>query len=541
MDERSGDAGFEARGEGPQAPSSRPEGSIPNSQGDGPGGPGAGSTSGSGEDSDHNSRFHGALRKRLSRQHYDTWFRRTHVMNWSPGVMVFGVPNRFYLEWIQNKFHATVIQAASELAQAPMQVAFEVAELPDDVEEGGGTEPPTPAPTRDVVAEGTTHADSPPAPTVRADAHSSYAPEPFVGSGPQDLPLHLNPHYTFKNFIRGPSNSVAYASAEAVALRPGKAYNPLFIHGSVGLGKTHLLHAACRQFQKGHPRDRICFLSCEQFTNEFVRALKTGEHQRFRDRFRSVHLLVIDDIHFLEGKERTQEEFFHTFNQLYQSNRQIVLSSDAAPNEIPTLEDRLVSRFGWGLVTQLEQPEMETRMAIVRRKAELMHIDVPNDVVEFIASHFRNNIRELEGALLSTRAYADVLGEPVSLRVARAALKQSLQPVGVGITIDKITQLVCERFEVKLADLRSKRRSRSISEPRQIIMFLARRLTSLSLDEIGDFFGGRDHSTVLYGVRKVEELYANDPTLAATLERMADRLGGRLNGHEGRGGSPQNP
>ncbi len=474
------------------------------------------------------------VRGRINKRQYDTWFGRATLETWDDQELVVGLPNRFYQEWFQSKFTDLVRESAQTITRGPVQVRFEISANGDAAGEA--------APAADEAVEEASLPSSgaPAAPAAPVQPQHAY-PAPFQGSGEGDLPLRLNELYSFDNYIVGPANSVAHASARAVGQNPGRAYNPLFIHGSVGLGKTHLLHAVCHEFMTRFPGDRVCFLSCEEFTNEFVRSLQRNDVDSFRARFRNVHLLVIDDIHFLKGKERTQEEFFHTFNQLYQSNRQIVLSSDAAPNEIPTLEDRLVSRFGWGLVTQLEQPEMETRMAIVRRKAELMHIDVPNDVVEFIASHFRNNIRELEGALLSTRAYADVLGEPVSLRVARAALKQSLQPVGVGITIDKITQLVCERFEVKLADLRSKRRSRSISEPRQIIMFLARRLTSLSLDEIGDFFGGRDHSTVLYGVRKVEELYANDPTLAATLERMADRLGGRLNGHEGRGGSPQNP
>jgi chromosomal replication initiator protein len=353
-------------------------------------------------------------------------------------------------------------------------------------------------------------------------------PAPFAGSGSDDLPLRLNDVYTFDNFIVGPSNSVAHASAKAVAENPGRAYNPLFIHGSVGLGKTHLLHAVCHEFLRRFPSDRVCFLSCEEFTNEFVRSLQRNDVDSFRARFRNVHLLVIDDIHFLKGKERTQEEFFHTFNGLYQSNRQIVLSSDAAPNEIPTLEERLVSRFHWGLVSQLEQPEMETRMAIVRRKAELMGIDVPNDAVEYIASNFRNNIRELEGALLSTKAHADVVGRGISLRQAKAALRGNIKPRGAGITLDKITQMVCREYDVKDSDLRSKRRVRSVSEPRQMIMFIARQLTKLSLDEIGDHFGGRDHSTVLYAVRKTERRYASEPALAATIDRLVDRLGGRI-------------
>ncbi len=474
---------------------------------------------GSSLDSNASGRFDQLLvevKTRLSKRQFDTWFSRATLRDWSDGALVVGLPNRFYQEWFQSKFSDLVREAAQTMSNAPVRVSFEIdaAGAAPQALRAAAEEPQVAAPA--------------PERSVPAQPQGAY-PAPFQGSGDNDLPLRLNELYTFDNYIIGPANSVAHASARAVGQNPGRAYNPLFIHGSVGLGKTHLLHAVCHEFMARFPGDRVCFLSCEEFTNEFVRSLQRNDVDSFRARFRNVHLLVIDDIHFLKGKERTQEEFFHTFNQLYQSNRQIVLSSDAAPNEIPTLEDRLVSRFGWGLVTQLEQPEMETRMAIVRRKAELMHIDVPNDVVEFIASHFRNNIRELEGALLSTRAYADVLAEPITLRVARTALRQSLQPVGMGITLDKITQAICERHQVKVSDLRSKRRGRSISEPRQIIMFLGRRLTSLSLDEIGDQFGGRDHSTVLYGVRKIEKRYQTDPAFAATLERLADRLGGKLN------------
>jgi chromosomal replication initiator protein len=297
-------------------------------------------------------------------------------VSWTASDLVIGLPNRFYQEWFHRNFRALVAAAAAEVGQGPTQVSFVVA-APETAPE-----------------EVTPAADAPTTAAERPEA-------PFAGTGPDDSPLRLHDHYTFENFIVGPSNRIPYASARAVAQDPGRAYNPLFLHGSVGLGKTHLLHAVCRAFRERSPEERICFLSCEEFTNEFVQALQRHDLERFRERFRNVHLLVIDDIHFLAGKERTQEEFFHTFNRLFQTQRQIVVSSDAPPSEIPTLEERLVSRFRWGLVVKIEQPEMETRMAIVRRKAELQGIEVPNDVVEFIASNFRNNIRELEGALVS--------------------------------------------------------------------------------------------------------------------------------------------
>ncbi len=460
--------------------------------------------------------LHDALRRRVSRQQYTTWFERTSVLRWHDNRLVLGVPNRFYLEWLRKHFMTPITQVASELDHAPVQVNLTVAEAKEPEagpESDAAAMPPPP-----------THAPTTPPPPAEKKP-TGYQPAPFVGSGPDDIPLQLNEHYTFENFIKGPSNSVAYAAAQAVAEKPGRAYNPLFIHGAVGLGKTHLLHAACRQFMKNFPSDRVCFLSCEEFINEFVSAIKRADHQAFRDRFRTVHLLVIDDIHFLQGKERTQEEFFHTFNQLYQSNRQIVVSSDAAPSEIPNLEDRLVSRFQWGLVSQLEQPEMETRMAIIHRKAELQGTRIPNDVVEYIASNFRNNIRELEGALVSVQACSQVKGTGIDLELAKEALEPAVHSGRHAVTIEKVVQLVCAHHQVKPADLRSKKRGRSVSEPRQTAMFLIRRATSHSLDEIGDFFGGRDHSTVLYAVRKMQDRVDREPRFAAAIERHLDRLG----------------
>jgi chromosomal replication initiator protein len=350
------------------------------------------------------------------------------------------------------------------------------------------------------------------------------APAPFTGTGAGDRPLLLGEHYTFENFIVGPSNNLAYASARAVAQAPGRAYNPLFIHGSVGLGKTHLLHAVCRAFLATNPADRICFLSCEEFINEFLLALKLTDVDRFRARFRDVHLLVIDDINFLAGKERTQEEFFHLFNRLYQQHRQIVISSDAAPSDIPTLEDRLVSRFKWGLVANLDQPEMETRMAILRRKAELQGVEVPNDVVEYIAKNFRSNIREIEGALLSVVARSRVEESAIDLPLAQEALAPALHQTRPAVTMEQILERVAAHFQVKPADLRSKKRTRVVSLARQVVMYLARKLTALSLEEIGQHFGGRDHSTVLYGISKVEAEIAVNPRFAGEIHRLMDRL-----------------
>ncbi len=453
----------------------------------------------------------GAIRKRVTKQQFATWFQRTTLVGWDDRALVIGLPNRFYEEWFQRHFHQLITHAAEEVGNAPTHVHYEVVQATKPAVEPDDETP-------------TTHAKEEPV------IESSPATAPFlprIDLQPLDPTLHLNDHYTFENFIVGPSNRVAAASARAVAGDPGRAYNPLFLHGSVGLGKTHLLHGVCHEFRRRHPGRRICILSCEEFTNEFVQALQRHDLEAFRQRFRNVNLLVIDDIHFLVGKERIQDEFFHTFNRLYQAHHQIVVSSDAPPAELPTLQDRLVSRFKWGLVANIDKPEMETRMAIVQRKASLLGVDVPNDVVEFIAANFRNNIRELEGALHSVFARARVLQVPIDFTIAQEALEPSIEEGRPPVTLDRITEVVAAYFQVKISVLRSKGRSRSVSLPRQIVMFLARELTDLSLDEIGDHFGGRDHSTVLYAVRRIREMIENDPKIKAAVERMRDRLGAR--------------
>jgi chromosomal replication initiator protein len=461
------------------------------------------------------------IRGRIQKRQFTTWFQPAKLSSWEDGKLVIGLPNRFYQEWFQSKFADVVRDAAEHVSHGPVSVSFEIGRGAASAEETPAEHPAPPL--RDPVLAPTAPATHG---RVEGVAGAEGYPAPFPGSGVGDSPLRLNDLYTFDNFIVGPSNSVAHASAKGVAQDPGRAYNPLFIHGAVGLGKTHLLHAICHEFLTRFPRERVCFLSCEEFTNEFVRSLQRNDVDSFRGRFRNVHLLVIDDIHFLKGKERTQEEFFHTFNGLYQSGHQIVLSSDAAPNEIPTLEERLVSRFHWGLVSNLEQPETETRMAIVQRKAELQGIEIPTNAVEFIAANFRNNIRELEGALLASKALSEVMRVPIDLDVVKKAVAPHLGRHSVNL--DKITQVVCSHYQVKISDLRSKRRGRSVSEPRQIVMFIARLLTNLSLDEIGDHFGGRDHSTVLYAVRKVQARCESDPSFSAVVDRMVDRLGGRI-------------
>ncbi len=333
--------------------------------------------------------------------------------------------------------------------------------------------------------------------------------------------LVINPDYSFENFVVGPTNRLAHAAALAVAANPGRAYNPYFVHGGVGLGKTHLLQAICLRIKEQHPDTRIFYTSCEGFITQFMDAVQAGEMSAFRHRFRDVDLLIIDDVHFLAKRDRTQEEFFHTFNSLFQQHKQIVLSSDAPPEDIPDLEDRLVSRFKWGLVTSVAAPCYETRIAILKNKARMRGFELPDDAASQVAARIDSNIRELEGAIVKLQILMSVEGRPVDMAMVAQALGDAPVRGEKRVEIQTIIHAVTEFYGVKLTDLQSKRRQRSIALPRQVCMYLARRHTRLSLEEIGGYFGGRDHTTVMHAVRTVEDRRQPDPEfnkVVATLE-----------------------
>ena len=337
----------------------------------------------------------------------------------------------------------------------------------------------------------------------------------------------LSPDYSFENFVVGPGNRLAHAAAMAVAEHPGRAYNPIFIHGGVGLGKTHLLQAMCQSILNKQPSMKICYTSCSNFMDWFIDAVKAGRMNEFRSRFRTTDILVIDDIHFLAKREQTQEEFFHTFNTLYQSGRQIILSSDAPPNDIPDLEERLVSRFNCGLVARVDKPCFETRVSILQSKAELQRLELPAQVPAYVAAKVDSNVRELEGALTRVRGYAMASGQPITLQLAKSALSED--GVTSGQTngqpsIQSIIDTVTQYYDIKLTDLLSKRRHKSIALPRQVCMWLARRHTRFSLEEIGGYFGGRDHTTVMHAVRQITSKRENDPSLANDVERIERSL-----------------
>ena len=339
--------------------------------------------------------------------------------------------------------------------------------------------------------------------------------------------LPLGEDYTFEAFVTGPCNRLAHAACMAVSEAPGKAYNPLYIHGSVGLGKTHLLQATCRKIAVSNPQANLCVLSCEMFVNHFIEAVERGQLHDFRFRYRHADILAIDDIQFLSAHEQTQEEFFHTFNTLYQSQRQIILSSDRGPGQIPDLEERLVSRFNWGLVAQIDRPCYETRVAIVRKKARMRNFELPEDVVCFIAGVIDSNARELEGAIAKVAMLAQVSGRHLDIPLAEEALGTKLGAPRKGVTIEDILKAVTARFNVRLADLQSKKRTRSIALPRQVCMYLARELTPHSLEEIGGYFGGRDHTTVMHAKRAIEILRGQNPQLQATLDLITQELGSK--------------
>ena len=343
-----------------------------------------------------------------------------------------------------------------------------------------------------------------------------------------DEQILLSPDYVFETFVVGPNNRLGHAAAQAVALKPGRAYNPFFVHGGIGMGKTHLLQAVCQEMLRRDPTTRIVYISCSTFMDVFHEAVRAGRMMEFRHRFRNVDMLVIDDIHFLSKHEQTQEEFFHTFNALYQGGRQIVLSSDAAPSEIPDLEERLVSRFNCGLVARIDRPPYETRVEILKSKAALHGIQLPDDVPAYIAARLDSNIRELEGALTRLRGLSMANGVPITLELAKQALADG-RPADVAggssqPTIQQIIDAVTRYYDIKLSELMSKRRHKSVALPRQVCMWLARKHTRFSLEEIGGYFGGRDHTTVMHAVRTVGAKTQTDTALSGDVTRIEQSL-----------------
>jgi chromosomal replication initiator protein len=427
------------------------------------------------------------LESELSEQELNTWIRPLHAQEEEGGTLRLLAPNRFVMDWVRDRFLPRISNLARELAEDKQRRVL--------LEVGGTAEPALPS------------------------ALPGYTPSvpviPTPGSG-------LNPLYTFESFVEGKSNQFAVAAAHQIAENPGKAYNPLFIYGGVGLGKTHLMHSVGHLILSRNPKARIAYVHSERFVNDMVRALQHNTINEFKRQYRSVDALLIDDIQFFVGKERSQEEFFHTFNALLEGQQQVILTCDRYPKEVEGLEERLKSRFGWGLTVPVEPPELETRVAILMKKAVVEGVDLSSEVAFFVAQRVSSNIRELEGALRRVIANARFTGRAITMDYAKECLRDILAVQDRQVTLENIQKTVADYYRVRVNDMLSKRRSRSIARPRQVAMALAKELTNHSLPEIGDAFGGRDHTTVLHACRKVAELRAEDGKLNddyATLQR----------------------
>jgi chromosomal replication initiator protein len=434
------------------------------------------------------------------------WFRRAQLNQDPSGALVLYFPNTFIRDWVQNYYYDSVRNALATVGVASGPLRLEV----DSSQFEAAEAPNAAAPQSDLIpAE-----FSPASPSQTLDA-------PTLSPNSDTI---LHPEYRFSNFVVGLSNRFAHAAAVAVADMPAKSYNPFFLHGSVGLGKTHLLQAICHEILERNRDTNILYLSCESFINQFIEALENGDLQSFRQKYRNVDVLLVDDIQLLANKERTQEEFFHTFNTLYNLGHQIVLSSDAPPRDIPTLQERLVSRFKMGLVVEIGTPDFETRVNILKTKARLRGRDLPTDVAHLMAHSIQTNIRELEGAVVRLIGYSDLDGREISLALAQQVVAESSDRRSSVITIHDIISVVTKHFNVKLSDLQSKRRNQSLTFPRQLCMFLARRHTNHSLQEIGGYFGGRDHTTVLYATDKISTLLETDTRSQEMVRRLCAEL-----------------
>ena len=422
------------------------------------------------------------IEMKVNRHSFYTWFRPTNFVAEDRSSVTVRVPNPLFQEWLMKHYSAVIAEAARELKRPNLQVNF--------------------------VAD--PQADAPGIPlSDDEEAALQNEPPPSTEPGPAGL-AGLNPRYTFDTFIVGSSNQFAHAACRAVAEAPSRSYNPLFIYGGVGLGKTHLMHAV-GHYVLQHDRDvRLTYISSERFMNEMINALRYDRVLDFRERYRSVDVLLVDDIQFLAGKEGTQTEFFHTFNALYDSQKQIVLSSDCPPHEIPALEERLRSRFEWGLTADIQPPDLETKVAILKKKAETEAVPLPDDVAMYIAGKIKSNIRELEGSLIRLIAYASLTGQDISLPLAQDVLKNILDHEQKTVTIEIIQKFIADYYNLRMVDLKSKNNSKSVAMPRQIGMYLCKSLTPASLPEIGRSFGGKHHSTVIHSIRKVEDLRKRD-------------------------------
>ncbi|MBB6176272.1 chromosomal replication initiator protein [Anoxybacillus tengchongensis] len=432
------------------------------------------------------------IEKKISKPSFETWLKSTTAHSLKGDILIITVPNEFTKDWLESRYTRLIEQTLYDITGEELKIKC-------------------------TIPNHQTSEEFDLKPTSKPRKHDDEQAE-----FPQNM---LNPKYTFDTFVIGSGNRFAHAASLAVAEAPAKAYNPLFIYGGVGLGKTHLMHAIGHYVLEHNPSAKVVYLSSEKFTNEFINAIRDNRPDDFRNKYRNVDVLLIDDIQFLAGKEQTQEEFFHTFNTLHEESKQIVISSDRPPKEIPTLEDRLRSRFEWGLITDITPPDLETRIAILRKKAKAEGFDIPNEVMLYIANQIDSNIRELEGALIRVVAYSSLINKEINADLAAEALKDIIPSSKPKvITIQDIQRVVGEHFNVKLEDFKAKKRTKSVAFPRQIAMYLSRELTDCSLPKIGEEFGGRDHTTVIHAHEKISALIQTDVQLQKQLKEIMEKL-----------------
>lgn len=431
------------------------------------------------------------IKKVLTPQTYNTWIKPIRFHTIANDNLTLEVPSKFIKEWVTEKYLSIIMEAVSALTGNKYQVTFKISE--------------------------------------KVPAEKKYSEEPLLKAEKEpaksgDTHANLNPKYTFESFVCGASNQFAHAASQAVANNPATNYNPLFIYGGVGLGKTHLLIAIGNQIRENNKDAKVCYYSSEKFMNEMINSLRYKKMDEFRTKFRKMDILLIDDIQFMAGKEATQEEFFHTFNALYESHKQIVVTSDKFPKDIPGLEERLRSRFEWGLIADIQPPDIETKIAILKRKSDLNAITLPNDVALFLASSATSNVRELEGMLIRLGAYSSLTGSIISLNMARDILKDIIVEKSKDITVEMIQKHVADHFKIKVSELKSDKRLKTYVIPRQIAIYICRELTKSSYPEIGDKFGGKDHSTIIHSVKKIEKQMTNDLEMKSVVDNLKKEL-----------------
>ncbi len=432
------------------------------------------------------------LREQLGKQNFETWIKPIHFSEQQGNEIRLDVPNKFFRDWLMDHFVGSIEQVLESITRHEVKVNLTVNENLQSKDLSGRSE-------------------------RRIDRDREH-------DRPQRAINNLIAKYTFENFVIGASNQFAHAASMAVANQPGEHYNPLFIYGGVGLGKTHLVNAIGHRANARRPNMKVVYLSSESFMNELIGSLRRDKMDEFKTKFRNVDLLILDDVQFIAGKERTQEEFFHTFNSLYESHKQIVITSDKFPKEIPGLEDRLRNRFEWGLIADIQPPDMETRVAILQKKAETETVQLPHDVAIFLAANIDSNVRELEGSLTRLGAFASLTKAIITVDLAKEVLRNTLKGAQREITVEGIQKTICDYYNIKIGDLKAKRRTKNIAFPRQVAMYLCRKYTETFFPAIGDKFGGRDHSTVIHASKTIEKKIKEDPYMQTTIEKLERNL-----------------